>query len=160
VKDIDPTSTYLGSSPVVIGASQLGTFFTATISNLGGELWITDGTEGGTRLVKDIHPGWQGSNIVTGAVAANGTLIFAANDGHGDQVWRSDGTKTGTFALTPASGRALNQPRVIVRHGDFVYFFFISQTGAEIWRTDGRLETTQPVTIVHNFFQPGLLTSV
>jgi ELWxxDGT repeat protein len=139
---------------------SLGTFFTATISNLGSELWITDGTEEGTRLVKDIHPGWQGSNIVGGAVAADGTLIFAANDGHGDQVWRSDGTKIGTFALTPASGSAENQARAIVRHGDFVYFFFFSQAGAEIWRTNGSLETTQPVTTIHNFFEPGLLTSV
>src|SRR5690349_7313794 len=54
-------------------------FFTAVRSPVGTELWVTDGTQDGTRVVKDINP--QGSSMPTGLTDVNGTLFFIANDG-------------------------------------------------------------------------------
>src|SRR3712207_415264 len=56
------------------------------------ELWRTDGTAAGTRLVKDICPGAcsAGPSHLT---VSNGLLFFTANDGaHGIELWRTDGT--------------------------------------------------------------------
>ena len=62
-----------------------------TVSH-GFELWKSDGTSGGTVMVKDIDPGATGS-IPSYLTNVNGTLFFAANDGtHGYELWKSDGT--------------------------------------------------------------------
>ena len=55
VKDIDPSS--LSSSPGILTAVGGQGFFNAFTPNTGFELWRTDGTAGGTYLVKDIFPG-------------------------------------------------------------------------------------------------------
>jgi ELWxxDGT repeat protein len=60
------------------------------------ELWRSDGTSAGTKRVKDIRPGSQGSgpNLL---VRVGDTLYFTANDGvHGSELWKSNGTAGGT----------------------------------------------------------------
>jgi len=53
-------------------------------SGAGVELWRTDGTDAGTGLVKDIHPG--GDSRPDGFVSAGGLLFFVANDGGGQAL--------------------------------------------------------------------------
>jgi ELWxxDGT repeat protein len=54
----------------------------------GRELWQTDGTAAGTRLVQDVLAGPASSEPASFA-AAGDTLFFAANDGvHGRELWR------------------------------------------------------------------------
>lgn len=53
------------------------TAFSATNEN-GAELWITDGTTTGTRLLKDINPGTAGSNPGGMTALDDGRIIFAA----------------------------------------------------------------------------------
>ena len=45
------------SYPWIIGQTEDLLFFRATTSLNGYELWVTDGTESGTNIVKDINPG-------------------------------------------------------------------------------------------------------
>lgn len=62
----------------------------------GVELWETDGTAAGTRLLDDIAIGAADSSP-TGMTAAGGQVFFVANDGvHGTELWVSDGTAAGT----------------------------------------------------------------
>ena len=52
-------------------------YFTADDGTKGAELWTSDGSEAGTGLVKDIHPGAASSNP-RGLAAAFGRLFFTA----------------------------------------------------------------------------------
>ncbi len=68
------------------------------------ELWVSDGTTGGTKMLKDIFKG-TGRGIENGDNAhafqiIGDKAVFAANDGkHGSEIWVTDGTAAGTMML-------------------------------------------------------------
>ena len=71
-------------------------YFAARDRRHGDELWRSDGTRRGTRMVKDISPGRPGSHPDQ-LTAVGKTLYFTAHDGvHGPELWRSNGTARGT----------------------------------------------------------------
>jgi len=79
-------------------------FFTAYDPARGYELFVSDGTANGVRLVKDINPGILGSDPRE-LIDLGGTLYFIANDGTaGAELWRSDGTDGGTRKVTDVPG--------------------------------------------------------
>jgi ELWxxDGT repeat protein len=102
VKDVQPGaggSYYDGPAFLTTVGPTL--FFTEDDVVHGRELWKSDGTEAGTVLVKDIHPG-AGSpyDESTAPTAVGDTLYFAADDGvRGQELWRSDGTEAGTVLV-------------------------------------------------------------
>ena len=101
VKDINPgfadsvaTSVNIGqydsrSIPPDTAVAPNGTmYFAANDGQHGVELWETDATPTGTKLVKDIQPGIFGSFPMHLAIAGN-TLLFSADDGvHGAELWQ------------------------------------------------------------------------
>lgn len=71
-------------------------FFTASNAANGEELWITDGTVAGTKMVKDINPGSDGSDPRY-LCAVGGKVYFSATTpDYGSELWVSDGTDAGT----------------------------------------------------------------
>lgn len=66
------------------------TYLIATDGAHGSELWVTDGTESGTKLVKDLKEGPQ-SGLIDFPKCAGGKLYFG-----GEGLWRTDGTESGT----------------------------------------------------------------
>ncbi|CAN5586609.1 hypothetical protein BH11BAC3_BH11BAC3_06900 [soil metagenome] len=72
-------------------------FFTADYnSGAGLELYTTDGTAQGTKLLSDINNNpYMGSNP-NHLTPLNGLLYFAADDGNGNKLWVSNGTAAGT----------------------------------------------------------------
>ncbi len=87
-------------------------FFIANTATSGAELWVSDGTEVGTVMVKDIRSGSTGSSP-GGFVAGTSSLYFFANDGtNGRELWTSDGTDAGTYLVknlvAGASGQTIN----------------------------------------------------
>lgn len=90
-----PASTVLADfeNSVTLGDRA---FFFADTAGLGTELWTSDGTSEGTRLVIDLDPGPFGNK--RRMTNWNGQLAFGAHDG----VWVSDGTREGTRRIARA----------------------------------------------------------
>jgi ELWxxDGT repeat protein len=89
----DDRSGTFKSTLVIIGDNM---FFTAKSTANGDELYVTDGTLEGTKLVKDINPG-SGDASPRYLVALNDKLYFQADNGtDGVELWESDGTEAGT----------------------------------------------------------------
>jgi ELWxxDGT repeat protein len=84
--------------PQRFGLTTAGSHLVFTVDDgaHGIEPWVSDGTPGGTLLLRDIFPG-EGSSEPAGYTEAAGQLYFSATDGaHGNELWRTDGTPQGT----------------------------------------------------------------
>ncbi len=109
------------------------------------ELWASDGTAAGTRLLRDIRPGPAPSEP-KGFTKLGTKVLFAADDGvHGRELWVSDGTARGTKLLADldprkdSGGKPLSgDPRAFTHHAGAVYFAASHPSlGREVWVSDG-----------------------
>jgi len=122
-----------------------GALFVGNTRDSGAELWFTEGTQEGTRRIKDIAPGPDTSSI-TGLYVVGKLAFFAANDGiHGLELWRTDGTPEGTLLLKDIyRGADLGDPYNLRRFGDQAWFVANDGIhGKEPWVTDGTPEGTR-----------------
>ncbi|HTW18401.1 MAG TPA: ELWxxDGT repeat protein [Nocardioides sp.] len=114
----------------------------------GDELWVSDGTAAGTRMVADIRPGIEPS-ILNGAelTTVEDTLYFSAHDGaHGVELWRSDGTAAGTTMVTDIHHDSGSHPKELTAIGDRLYFTADDGVhGYELWKSDGTAASTTMV---------------
>jgi ELWxxDGT repeat protein len=141
VKDI-----YTGSTSSLANAGNPSNFcamngklyFTGNDAN-GAELWVTDGTAGGTVMVKDINPG-SGASQPSRMLAVGSTLYFRATDGtNGTELWKSDGTSGGTVMVKDvSSGSTSSNPDQLTVIGTTLYFQANDNVnGVELWKSDG-----------------------
>lgn len=150
VKDINPaayTPSTGSSGPqgFVVAGDRL--YFRANDGTNGNELWVSDGTAGGTMLLKDIRPGSAASDPF-GMAALGDRVLFRADDGTtGSELWVSDGTMAGTTPVKDInSGAASSFPGSMVNLGGTLYFSAETVThGRELWKTDGTPAGTQLV---------------
>jgi len=124
-------------------------FFTTSDFQHGGEPWVSDGTESGTHILRDIKPG-IGSSTSSPVIAAElgGSIFFKADDGiHGAELWKSDGTEEGTVLVKdvrPTKNFSSGFTALAELDGH-LYFDAISTPTYienELWRTDGTEEGT------------------
>jgi ELWxxDGT repeat protein len=174
VRNIDPFAIETLHHICVGEDSQLGSgvavgnrlLFGARDGLNGRELWSTDGTRAGTRLVRDINPatppgppdnecGDYESRDHTGLgsdpqalVAFRNGALFTADDGEtGRELWWSDGTAAGTRRVADLRpGAAGAEPHDLTVFRGAVYFFAaVEGVGEALWRTDGTEEGTELV---------------
>lgn len=74
-------------------------YFAKYANGFGNELWVSDGTEVGTFVLKDIYPGIQGSNPRIINQLGNTILFIADHPDYGKELWITDGTESGTQLL-------------------------------------------------------------
>ncbi len=149
LKDINPSfiapaNSDSGSDQGRFTEINATVFFVAKNGGNNFELWKTDGTNGGTVLVKDIN-GNGNSSLIEGLYVLNGSLIFAASDDvNGKELWISDGTSSGTTMLKDINpGAASSFPLGFCLLNSKLYFSADDGTsGRELWMTDGTASGT------------------
>jgi ELWxxDGT repeat protein len=164
VKDINPAApdpintackrrkSCAGSSWVdditVVGKTAAGRriYFTATDGKHGLELWKSDGTNKGTKLVKSINSS-SASNAsdVGNLVALRKRLYFSANDGkHGVELWKSDGTRSGTTLVKDINpGKAGSDANDLTAFkGRLLFSADDGVHGTEMWKSNGTKANT------------------
>src|SRR4051812_3158537 len=137
---------------------SLGGFLVPALADAGGELlfivmspagilelWVTDGTPGGTHAVGSAAQGFYATPRFL--AAGNGQVLFTAQDAAGWEPWVSDGTNAGTHAvadLNPGPGDSLavyntapERDAAAAPWGGFVFVADDGTHGPEVWRTDG-----------------------
>ncbi len=141
VADLNPTRssvfTFEGFQPRQLTPVGGRVVFAAFEQSIGNEIWASDGTDLGTRLLRDTCPGGCSSDIrILGT--AGGVAYFLAGDSFdGWQLWRTDGTPAGTFQILSSLGvpHLAREPQHAAVGGTF--FFFSCRDTCELWRSDG-----------------------
>ncbi|HSG41402.1 MAG TPA: ELWxxDGT repeat protein, partial [Thermoanaerobaculia bacterium] len=148
VKDLNTSLTSSTAQyPLAAEFVKLGDDILFTVSDgmHGTELWITDGTEAGTRLLKDLCPGVCSSQPQSLTVLGS-RIYFGATDGvHGLELWSTDGTAEGTQMVADlVPGLLGSSPASLVEHGGSILFLATDAAhGTEIWKSDGSATGTQ-----------------
>lgn len=136
----DLGSSNLDAFPRDLTACGDKLFFTAYTAAEGWELWVTDGTQAGSHMVKDINPGpAHGTDFGNYLTAVGNTLFFMARDAeHGRELWKSDGTEAGTVMVADIwAGPSESIPTKLFALGSVVVFTAENANGRRLYASDG-----------------------
>ena len=152
-------SIFTDSSKTIYGAGEVSGFidlngrlyFTAQDTFGNEELWSTDGTQGGTVLVKDINP--NGSSSIGNMVKVGNRLLFMAADNNNFDfdLWSTDGTSSGTVKVTELnqlSNSSLNPQNISVMGSRLL---FCTQT--QLMITNGTTAGTDSLLAITTYSQ-------
>lgn len=137
--------TVAGTRQIASGGQFLGgvaagprrIFFVRQTVATGAELWTSDGTSAGTRLVKDLVPGPGGSGPQR-LTWSNGRLWFFALGG----LWTSNGTASGTRRIATVGTGGVEAAGAV---GSRLLYFAAATPGADLrlWSSDGTAAGTR-----------------
>jgi len=151
----DSRSVDKAKNMIVAGDKQNGykVFFTAQDATSGEELWVSDGTKTGTKMVKDIFPGTTSSGVAWLQRFNNKVVFQAQSDTEvGTELWISDGTEAGTNMVkdihffgssNPSGFTQLNETQFIFAARDFDSETYNEKVQRWLWISDGTEEGTQ-----------------
>ena len=141
------STTIFDSGGVVLNGKYI---FAGSTAAEGSEIFITDGTSGGTQIIKDIVPGAASSTSASnGMTLLNGYVYFiAATVAEGSELWRTDGTpgNTNMVADIVPGPTGSNDPGKYNLTSTGTYLLFNVKTvaeGNELWRSDGTIGNAQ-----------------
>jgi len=155
---------------------SLGAFALFAADDLlhGRELFATDGTKEGTRLVANLNPKLMPNTITdpprpaligvgsdpTDLVRAGSRAFFVADDGtSGRELWVTNGTRRGTRRVVDlVPGRASSTPHDLVAVGDDLYFLAADGAGEGLYKSDGTRRGTVLVSDLAGASQAAELT--
>ncbi|MBZ0154143.1 MAG: hypothetical protein K8J09_21670 [Planctomycetes bacterium] len=131
-------------------------FLDASTAATGRELFVVADPFATPTLVKDIHPGPQGS-LISWMTRVGNRLFFTAYDGTGTGLWVSDGTAAGTFAIPGQTVPGTNGAYGLVACGRRLFFAsLVPGMFQRLFVTDGTAAGTQPVGV---FFPAQMVAS-
>jgi len=130
-------TTFL-SQPKYLTPCNGKTFFSLYTGGYGEELWLSDGTESGTGLVRDIDP--SGSAMPYILACVDSTIYFRATEPtYGSELWKSDGTLARTVMVQDINpGAASSNPWAAKNfNGKLLFRATDAASGSELWTSDG-----------------------
>lgn len=144
VRDIWPgrsssiPNSLLGPTGAQLTAVGRSVYFGADDGRHGYELWRSNGTARGTRMVKDIRPGPLSSQVFS-LTNVGGTVYFTADDGiHGAELWRTNGTAAGTQLVKDINPGLVGSGGFwLTGVGQTLYLIAYDGTRRGLWRSDG-----------------------
>jgi ELWxxDGT repeat protein len=114
-----------------------GFLFTGTSVAEGKEVWFSDGTQAGTRILMNVAPERNNdSNPWSFGVTSNG-VTFSASDGAVTKLYRTNGTAGGTSIISSSYPMG-DELSVNGLH----YFATYTTSGPALWRSDGTVAGT------------------
>ena len=136
-----------GDANNLVAAGTAGVYYRYNDGVNGWELWYSDGTQAGTRLVKNLRPNTEGDQTGVSEVFGyvGGKVYFrAGNDSTGWEIGVSDGTSAGTMILDLRAGSAGSEPGSFKAAGGkaFMHVWSDTNTGRRIVSSDGTIAGT------------------
>lgn len=116
--------------------------FSGSTAATGSELYITDGTSGGTVLVSDINAGVTGSRPGEFVLLGSSLYFTAETALQGRELWRTNGTSAGTTIvkdIVPGAGSSNTEYNYnLFSNGSYLLFAAnTTAAGNELWKSDG-----------------------
>jgi ELWxxDGT repeat protein len=108
----------------------------------GRELWTSDGTAQGTRLVLDNDPDPTGFSAIAAHTEMGGIGFLSWYTNGRNGLWRADGTAAGTIRLTPEEMIGVGVP-VKVSTSRLFFIGNEEEHGARLWTSDGTVAGTR-----------------
>lgn len=154
VKDIrQGSSSSLKDNAPAFAVLSGKVYFCADDGIHGPELWVSDGTADGTKMVRDIGPGPYGS-IPSEITAVGNAIWFAADDGeHGRELWStygyaSDPTPYAALFADIQPGAGSSSPSSLATQGDLLFFIAEEPAqGRSFWVASGANRTAFPLSL-------------
>jgi ELWxxDGT repeat protein len=124
-------------------------FFWAYDPAYGVELWSSDGTPKGTRMVRDTCPGSCSSSL-SSLHALKGRLYYLVDNGTVSQLWVTDGTAQGTQKVKDFPGWIANWSHLGTANDRLFYVHEVWPVS--VWTTDGTADGT--TSLAEFYFNP------
>ena len=121
LRDYDVKNWYaINEEPLGIFNNKL--YFRGWDEDHGFELWESDGTTGGTKMVKDLYEGTE-HGMPSGFGKNDSCFYFVARNGWEEALlWKSDGTPEGTYTVEGWDAQAMTGHQNLTVVGDYLYF--------------------------------------
>lgn len=152
VKNINTDNNIESGNGLVTGLVALNNniVFEAFDTTHNREMWISDGSEAGTTIIKDANPGIGWGAYVETKKAVNNQVFFIGSNGiNGFELWKTNGTEAGTnmvknIEYKPSGSNPLKLTTALGK-----VFFVADSTqfgGQRLFLTDGTTLGTKKVT--------------
>ncbi len=148
VKDINPNGD---SRPIVINNTLNAGLLFYAIDEKGKGLWLTDGTDSGTKLLHYFYPIHSHSAVERNYWSLNRVYkdefyFYASGVEDVDyELWKTDGTSKGTVLVKDLNPNGSSLPSSFhIRNGKLL--FYTNRGPSDIWSTDGTEENTIKIT--------------
>jgi ELWxxDGT repeat protein len=150
IEDIRPGSLSSITSATSFTMLNDQILFNAYAESSGMELWISDGTEGGTQLLIDLWPGicdeepCRGvTNYENAGIVSSGAYAYffaetptGVDDAVERQIWRTDGTAEGTVKIGAGTSQPMsdsgNRPGIRIAGNTVFFRGFTEEYGREL----------------------------
>jgi ELWxxDGT repeat protein len=148
LKNINRSESVNGAPlpPTALGDKVI---FSVNTKDFGYEPWVSDGTESGTFMLKDINAGTSSSIDsdygLTNSVQVDSILFFLVYENYSTRLWRTNGTSSGTYRVTNLMCRSYSDLSMNI--GFFKGFIYIAAIKPSVNYLQDNLYKINPLTL-------------